>query len=151
PSPACSEIWRVCHGDRSVRAEKGRVLSANCFRPVVAHEATIGNPSRPGRGEDAFILHSELDLQALLSHVWVDGTAPIRGETWPIYGPAFSLRFGGGFAVDQAVALDDMQRLAMGRAKEINSRGRRGLDADCIDHQGVTLIPADRVALPTRR
>src|SRR5260370_566587 len=106
PCPAYSEIRRVRRGDRGLSAEKGRVLSADRFRPVVAGETTIGNPSRSGRGEGAFILHRELDLQPPFGGVWVDGGAPIRGKTGPIYGSVLSLGFGGGFAVAQAVAPD---------------------------------------------
>src|SRR5262249_12116909 len=107
PYPAYSEIWRVRRGDRGLSAEKGRDLSADRSRPLVAGETTIGNPYRPGRGEDAFILYRELDLQPPFSGVWVDVGAPIRGKTRYIFGAVLSVGFGGGFAVDQAVALDD--------------------------------------------
>jgi hypothetical protein len=62
-----------------------------------------------------------------------------------------SLDFGGSFAVDQAVALDDMQSLAVGSAEGINCRERRDLYAHCVDHQCIALVPPDRVALPARR
>jgi len=108
-----------------VRPQKLRMLGADRFRPV-ADETAIGHSSRPWRGEDARVVDRELDLQPWLGGVWVDGAAPIGG-IGPIYGAVLALRFGGGFAVDQAVALDDMQRLAVGGAEGIDRRYRRVL------------------------
>jgi hypothetical protein len=53
--------------------------------------------------------------------------AASTGGIGPICGAVLSLGFGGGFAVDQVVALDDMQRLAVRGAKRINCRERRDL------------------------
>src|ERR1700693_727036 len=93
-----SEIWPVRRGNWGVRSEKVRVLGTDRFRPV-ANDTAIGDSSRPRCGEDALILHRELDLQPLLSRVRVDGAAPVRG-TGPIYGAVPSLGFGSGFAID---------------------------------------------------
>src|SRR6516225_9706982 len=44
-----------------------------------------------------------------------------------------------------------MQRLAVGGAESIDCREWRDLDANCVNHQRVALVVADRVALPARR
>src|ERR1700739_4820807 len=131
---AYSEIRRVRRGNnRGIRVQKVRIFGADRFRPVT-DEAPICNLSRPRRGENARVVHRERDLQPLLGSVRVDSAAPI-GRTGPIYGSVLLLGFGGGFAVDQAVALDDMQRLAVRGAESIDGRERRNLDANLVDTQ----------------
>jgi hypothetical protein len=106
----------VRRGDRGIRACKVRVLGADRLRPI-ADKPPIGDPSRPRLGEDARVLDGELDLQPLLGRVWIDDAAPV-GRIDPIrYGAVFSLGFGGGFAVDQPVTLNDVQSLAVGGPK----------------------------------
>jgi hypothetical protein len=91
------------------------MFGAKRFRPRT-DEASVCHASRPRRGEHARVLHDELDLQSFLGCVRVDG-APSVGRIGPIYGTVLRLGFGSGFAIDQAVAFDDMQRLAMGVPK----------------------------------
>src|SRR5215468_9992492 len=110
---AGSEIRRVRRGNRRVRAQIARVLGADRLRPV-ADEAPISDPPRPGRRENGWVVHRKLDLQPLLGGVGVDDAASVRRIDPVRYGTVLSLDFGGGFAVDQTVALDDMQRLAVG-------------------------------------
>jgi hypothetical protein len=43
------------------------------------------------------------------------------------------LRARSGLTVDKAIALDDMQRGAKGRAERIDRRQRRDLDPFCVD------------------
>src|SRR5262249_31422256 len=117
-----SEIWRVGRGHRSVRTQEEWIFCADGFRPV-ADEATIGNPPRPGCSENVWVLHGELNLQPLFRGGWVNGAAPVR-RCGPKYGSVLLLVFGGGVAVDQAVALDDMQRFAVGSTERINRRER---------------------------
>jgi hypothetical protein len=81
---ACSEIRRVRRRSRGVRAQEERILCADRFWPV-ADEAPIGHLSRPGRGENAWVLNCELDLQPLLACVRINGAAPV-GRTGPVYG-----------------------------------------------------------------
>src|SRR6202011_1020971 len=99
--------------------------------------------------EHAGVLHDELDMQSFLGRVRVDGAPPV-GRIGPIYGTVLALGFGSGFAIDQAVAFDDMQRLAVGGAESIDCREWRDLDTNCVNHQRVALVAADRVALPAR-
>ena len=83
-----SKIRCARRGNRSLRAEEERVLCADCFRPV-AYEAPIGDPSRPGHGENAWVLHHELNLQALLGGVRVNGAASIGGGLALYVAPCF--------------------------------------------------------------
>src|SRR5262249_29015780 len=104
---AGSEIRRVRRGNRGVRAQIARVLGADRLRPVAA-EAPISDPPRPGCRENGWVFHRELDLQPLLGGVGVDDAASVRRIDPVRYGAVLSLDFGGGFAVDQAVAFDDV-------------------------------------------
>jgi hypothetical protein len=53
--------------------------------------------------------------------------------------------------VDQAVALNNVQRPAEGRAVPIDHRERSDLLADRVDHQRIALIVSDGLALPGGR
>src|SRR5579864_6541231 len=55
------EIGLVRRGSGRARSKKLRVLGAERFRPFT-NDSLIGDPCRPRRGEDAFVLYCELDL-----------------------------------------------------------------------------------------
>ena len=111
-----SEIRLKRRGNRDFRAQEKWILGADRFRPV-ADEAPIGDPSGPGRGENARVLNGEFDLQALLGRVLVDSAAPI-GRIGPKFGSVLSLGLGRGFAVDQAIALQSCQIVAIAKFSE---------------------------------
>ncbi len=57
----------------------------------------------------------------------------------------------GGFVIDQAIALHDMQSFAIGASGRIDDGDRPHLDADGIDNQRIALVMADGIPVPNRR
>src|SRR6266446_10711319 len=125
-----------------------RIVGTDAFLPI-PFGASIGNRPRPGGGENFGVLDGELDLQAL-AVTGVDGcTAHPHFDTAALLFALFRRRLCGR-AVDQAIALNQMQGFAVRSAVIVDHGIAADFDADRVDDERVAFIMTDGVAAPRR-